>query len=189
MISEEKMNLNFANFIAKLKEYDAYPEKMENDDEFNNLLRYGSAATNKDSGMAYDGSLIETSVKIAVMAYNINSKLPVSVAVPTASLVKVAYLHQISMALMIVPNTTDWELKKGWAYKFRDDNPKIRKGEYTAYLCAKYGIELTEGEYEAILSVDRDDDKQFQFYGSMLSHILSASSNLIKTEYRLKYKL
>lgn len=189
MISEEKINLNFTNFVSKLKEYDAYPEKMENDEEFNKLLRYGVAGINRDTGMAYNGSLIETSVKIAVLAYHINSKLPPSIAVETTSLVKVCYLHQISMALMVIPNTTEWEIKKGWLYKFKDDNPKIRRGEYTAYICAKYGIELTEGEYEAILSVDRDDDKQFQYFGSMLSHILNASSNLIKTEYRLRHKL
>ena len=188
MLTEEKINLNYLNFISKLRKYNCYPAKMEDDNEFNVMLANASAFTKEDTGGAYAGSLIEHITRIAVIAHSINEKLSEEVKVPIESLIKVCYLHQISKCKMIIENTVQFEIKKGKLFTFIDDVPALKCGEYSAYICAKYGIDLTEDEYEAILSIDKRDDDQTKGFGCMLGQILRASIDLANTERKLKYK-
>jgi hypothetical protein len=188
MLTEDKLNLNFVNFISKLEKYDVYPELMADDEEFNRLLRKASAFTGEDSGGAYEGSLVEHITRIAVIAFNINKVLQEEIRVPVDALIRVAYLHQISKALMITNNTVEWEVKKGKMFTFNRNIPAIKTGEYSLYLCSKYGIQLTEDEYEAILSVDKDDD-QTKYFSSALSQVLRTSVDMANAERRLQHKL
>lgn len=188
MLSEEKINLNYVSFVNKLKQYDAYPKALEDDAEFNELLKNASAFIKDDSGGAYEGSLVEHTTRIAVLAFNINTLLFSEVRVSIDSLIRVCYLHQIAKALMIEKNTTDWEVKKGKLFTFKDELPAIKCGEYSVYLCNKYGIKLTEEEYEAILSVDKINDDQTKYFSNMLSQILRNAIDLANTERKLRYK-
>lgn len=188
MITEEKINFNFVNFIAKLEKYNIYPESIKNDSEFNNLLRDASAFTSEDSGGAYAGSLIEHITRIAMIAFNVNKMLQDEVKVNLDSLIKVCYLHQISKAIMISKNDVDWEIKKGKIFKFNKNLPAIKTAEYSLFLCLKYGIELTEEEFEAISSTDKMDDEQTKYFSNMLSQILRTSIELANSERRLRYK-
>ena len=188
MLTEEKINFNFVNFIAKLEKYKIYPESIKNDSEFNDLLRNASAFTGEESGGAYNGSLIEHVTRIAIIAFNINKMLQDEVKVNVDSLIKVCYLHQISKAIMISKNDVDWEIKKGKLFKFNKNLPAIKTAEYSLFLCLKYGIELNEEEFEAISSTDKMEDEQTKYFSNMLSEILRKSIELANTERRLRYK-
>lgn len=187
MLTEERINTNFINFIGKLKKYGAYPKEMEDDSEFNESLRLASAFINEDSGGAYKGSLVEHITRIATIAYHLNSLLIEEVRVPLESLIKVCYLHQIAKCIMIVENKTEWEIKKGKLFTYVKDLPAMKCSEFSIYLCNKYGIKLTEDECEAILSTDKDDD-QTKFFSGILASILKSSINLAVDEKKTKYR-
>jgi hypothetical protein len=188
MLTEEKINLNFVNFTTKLEKYEIYPVEMRDDEEFNNKLRIASAFTSEETGGAYEGSLIEHITRIAVIAFNINKILLDEVKANEKSLIKVCYLHQLSKAIMIVKNSTDWEVKKGKHFTFKKDLPALKVGEYSLYICAKYGIKLTEEEYTAIASTDKENDDQTKYFSTSLSEILRKAIELANSERRLKYK-
>lgn len=188
MLTEEKINSQFINFIAKMEKYNMYTDKIKEDDEFFTLLKKASAFTGEDSGGAYNGSLIEHISRIALFAYNINNMLDESIKVSVDSIVRVCYLHQIAKAIMIVENTVDWEVKKGKPFTFSRRIPAIKTSEYSIYLCNKYGISLSEEEYEAILSTDKLDDDQTKYFSNALSQILRSAIDLANTERRLKHK-
>lgn len=188
MLSEEKINLNYATFLKKLEKYGIYTEKLKEDEEFNSLLKSASAFTNEDSGGAYEGSLIEHINSIGKYAFNINNLLPETIRVNVDSLIKVCLIHQISKSLMLVKNTVDYEIKKGRLFSFRDDIPAIKTGEYSIYLCNKYGIELTTEEFEAILSFDKSDDSQTKFFGNKISKILKSAIDMAIIERTDLYK-
>lgn len=189
MLSENKINLNFANFVSRLEKYNAYTDKFKGDVEFNDKLKNASAFTSEDSGGAYKGSLIEHITRITMIAFNINETMHADVKVPADSLVRVCFLHQIAKAQYIVENLNDWEIKKGKPFTFSKSLPAVKVAEYSVYLCNKYGIELLEDEYEAILSVDKSDDDQTKYFSNSLSQILRSAIELANTEKRLRYKL
>lgn len=188
MLSQEKINLNYATFIEKMKKYNCYTPAMENDDSFNDRLKNGIVSITENSGGAYEGSLVESITRVARIAYSINEMLLPEVKVPLDSLIRVCYLYQISKGLLFTKNDVDWEIKKGKLFKFIDNNPAIKYGEYSLYLCSKFGIELSLYEYEAILSVDKVDDNQTIYFGNMLAQILRSANEIANTERRLNYK-
>ena len=55
-------------------------------------------------------------------------------------------------------------------------------------LCNKYAIELTVDEFEAILSVDKEDDSQTKLYSNMLSRVLKMAIELANIEQKKNLK-
>lgn len=188
MLTEEKINLNFVKFVGKLKQYNCYPQSLEDDFEFNNLLKNSSAFLMEDSGGSYEGSLVEHVTNIAIMAFNINNLLSKEAQVSVDSLIRICYLHQISKALMFTKNDKDYEIRKGKLFKFNENMPAMKCGEYSLYLCNKYGITLSEEEYEAILSVDKPNDDQIKYFGGILSLILREANSLANSERKIRYE-
>lgn len=188
MLTQEKINFNFVNFTSKLEKYGAYPDKMKEDVEFNEALRTASAFTSEDTGGAYEGSLIEHVTRIAVIAFNVNKLLMDEVTVPVDSLIKVCYLHQLAKVLMIKKTTAEWEIKKNKLFTFAKNLPALKTAEYSLFICAKYGIELTEEEYEAISSTEKEGDLQVKYFSNSIGQILRTSIELANTERRLRHK-
>ena len=188
MLTEEKINLNYANFVSELKKYGVYTESFENDSDFNEKLKNATAFIKSESGGAYAGSLVEHITRIAVLAFKINGELAEEVKANVDSLIKVCYLHQISKALLFVKNEVEWEVKKGKQFTFAEKHPALKTGEYSAYLCNNvFGIKFTEEEFEAILSVDKRDDLQAIIFASPLSKILNSAIDLAESERRARY--
>lgn len=188
MLTEEKINLNYTVFISKLQKFGCYTEELENDSEFLNKLKNASAFISEDSGGAYDGSLIEHIIRTSVIAYKLNDSLYKNVQIPLDSLMKVCYLIHISKALVIEKNTSDYEIKKGKLYKYAENSPAIKYGEFSLFLCTKYGINLSINEYEAILSIDKENDLQSRYFGSILASIVKSSNEVALSERRSNYK-
>lgn len=188
MTNEEVLNLKYVNFVSKLKKYGIYTEKFENDMELNDKIKFASASINKESGLAYDGALMDFITRIAVVSFNLNNILNESVKTSVDSLIKVCYISQLSKALMIEKNDVDWEVKKGKLYKFSKNIPALKTGEYSIFLCTKYGIELTEDEFTAILSIDKVNDEQTKYFSNSLSQVLRSSIEIVITEKKLLYK-
>jgi len=187
-ITEEKINLNFVRFIKMLKKYGAYTDKMDEDNQFTDLLKLAPSHTKDETGGAYDGGLIEYIMSITDYAKKLNENiLSEGDRIENGSLMKVCFIHQIAKAKEYRANDIDWEIKKGYLYKFNDGLPALKTGEYSTYLCAKYGIELTEDEYEAILSIDKEDDLQTKLFGNMLSRILRVAIEFANVERKKNF--
>jgi len=183
MLTEEKINFNFVTFVKRLKKYNIYTEKMEKDDEFNSLLKNATAFLTADTNLAYDGSLIEHIINITSNAISLNNVLLDKVKVDQDSLVKVCLLHQISKALTYTKNDVEWEIGKGKLYKYAENLPAIRCGEFSVYLVMKYGVELTLEEFESILAIDKKDDDQKKYHKSVLTMLLEKANDLaVKTK-------
>ena len=64
-------------------------------------------------------------------------------------------------------------------YEFNEDLVSMRVSERSAYYTMKFGVDLTEEEYQSIVNYDKtDDDKQSKWYGSTLSTILRMANEL-----------
>lgn len=188
MLSAEKLNENYVKFIAKLNELSVNTDQLV-DYLGSDSIMNGVAAPNLDSGLAYDGSLIQhIFYRVTKYAVNINNMLQFKVN--QESLVKVCLLHQIAKVLMFEENDNAWEkTNRGIVYKYTELEGALRCGERSAYICMKCGIDLSYEEYEAMKVLDRDsDDKYAKFFSSPIAVIVKQANELAYMEAKQVYK-
>jgi len=138
------------------------------------------ASTMKSLHNAFPGGLIDHVLKTTKYAIGINKLLPDSMSVDTQSIVKVCFLHQIGKTFLYKWCESEWHRNnQGKMYDFNEELISMKVGERSVYYTMKYGIKLSEEEYQAIVNYDKpEDDKQSKWYGSTLSTILKQANEL-----------
>lgn len=189
MISEDKINLNYVRWIEGLKKYNCYSERMI--EEIGDKIKDASFALQENSGCAYQGAMLNVVLgNLCKLALRINEtfdKHPF-LKVNTNMLMRVLLLQHISKAEMFVYQTNQWKLKNGYIYDFNTDLQTCLKcGERSLYLCMKYGIELTEEEYEAIRIIDKDETN-YNPYISPLCQLVKNVNQLVTIELHRMYE-
>ena len=129
---------------------------------------------------AFPGGLIDHILKTTKYAIGINKLLPQNIEVEAHSIVKICFLHQIGKTFLYKWNESEWHRKnQGKIYEYNEELVSLKIGERSVYYSLKYGVELTEEEYQAIINYDKsDDDKQSKWYGCTLSTILKQANEL-----------
>ena len=196
-ITEEKINKNYLLWTEYLKKYDCYSEELI--DDYGDAIRIGAFAMSDSSGAAYQGSLLNVVLNnLCVIATHINEggfgingngkeKHPY-LYVDKKSLMKVLLLQHISKAEMFVPSKEQWKINKGMLYEFNSEiATSLKLGERSIFLCMKYGIKLTEEEYDAMKVCDKDEEKNNSFV-TPLAEIVKIANQLTAIETYQKYK-
>ena len=63
--------------------------------------------------------------------------------------------------------------------KYNEELVSLKIGERSAYYSLKYGVQLSDEEYQAIINYDiTEADKQAKWYGGTLSTILKQANDL-----------
>lgn len=187
---QDKINVNYEKWIDRLKKYGIYSDEMIND--IGDAIKTSPFGLSETSGSAYEGALIDITLNmLCVLAVNINNnvfkKSNPLLKVENRSLVRVLLMQHISKAVMFTKETDQWKVQKGYPYKFNDTLDTIMKcGERSIYLCMRYGIKLTEEEFEAIRIIDKDEEKVTSF-SSPLSTIVKIANQLVVVEIRRKW--
>ena len=195
MISEEKINLNYTRWIERLKHYDCYSERLI--DEIGDKIKNASFALQESSGAAYQGSMIDVVLNnLCVIACHLNDRafgvnkdkvLHPYLQVNQNSLIRVLLLQHIAKAEMFILQTNQWKAKQGYLFDFNPNmNTCLKCGERTTFLCMKYGIELTEEEFEAIRIIDKEDSVANP-YITPLCQLVKMANQLVSIELYRKY--
>lgn len=176
-LTKEKIAKNTKRYYATLEKYGFF-----NDDLVELLgedFIKAPASTREDYHNSFEGGLIEHLLRVAKYAININEVLPENLRVDATSLLKVALLHQIGKAKLYIPKNSDWHNKNGIFYDFNSDLISMKIGERSIYYITKCNLKLTELEYQAIISYDKDEnDKQAKYHTDMLGVILRQANEL-----------
>lgn len=196
-ITEEKINKNYLLWTEYLKKYDCYSEELIND--YGDAIRIGAFAMSDSSGASYQGSLLNVVLNnLCVIATHINEggfgingngkeKHPY-LYVDKKSLMKVLLLQHISKAELFVPSKEQWKINKGMLYEFNSElATSLKLGERSIFLCMKYGIKLTEEEYDAMKVCDKDEEKNNSFV-TPLAELVKIANQLTAIETYQKYK-
>lgn len=142
---------------------------------------FSAPASNMESMYnAFPGGLVDYILKVTKYGINLNDILPESQRVDKSSIIKVCFLHQIGKVPLFIFCESEWHRKnQGKMYDFNEDLVSMRVSERSAYFSLKYGVELSEEEYQAIVNYDKsDDDKQSKWHGSTLSTLLRVANEL-----------
>ena len=171
------------------KTNETYNILSENLLEFLGEDLYSAPASNMESMYnAFPGGLIDYILTVTKYGINLNDILPESQRVDKKSIIRVCFLHQLGKVKLYKFCESEWHRKnQGKMYDFNEDLVSMRVGERSAYYSLRYGVELSDEEYQSILNYDKtDDDKQSKWYGSTLSTILRLANELAIIECKKK---
>lgn len=196
-LSEERLNANLLLFTEKLQKYNCYSEQMMED--MGELIKNGSYSGAERFGGAYRGALVDVTLnilcKIGFMlnerVLGMNSKNMLNfplLCVNNDMLMRVLLLVNIAKSEIFIPNPNEWKRNNGYPYEFNDDlASNLKIGQRTLMLCNKYGIKLSEEEFEAISVVDNEDEKGIRFRSPLAAIVMSALS-LTLVELHQEYR-
>jgi hypothetical protein len=172
------MSLEKEKIVANAKKYFETATKLGFMNEgFMNFLGAdfiaAPASTMESLNNAFEGGLIDHSLRTASYAVKCNNSLPSEEQVDQNSLVKICLLYQIGKAKLYLPCTSEWHRKnQGKMYEFNEDLVSMRISERSIYYAMTHGINFTEEEYSAILMFDKTDDKMAEYHNSSLGDLL-----------------
>lgn len=185
MLTEEIKIKNLATFKRYLKNLigenclQILLDSLGGDEKIMNA----SFGMNDSSGLAYDGAMIEQSLKIGEYATSINELLPKQKQVEPFKIWKVSLLSHISKVIMYTVNTDNWSKNnRGIKYVFtHDSNVVLKGGELSSLLVMNAGIKLSNDEYEAIRIIDKikEDDSSARWGSCTLSMIIRQANEII----------
>lgn len=205
-LSEEKRNLNLSIWIKKLKNYGCYSDSLI--DKYGDKIKNATFNINEANGACYDGSLIDTVLNtLCVIGYHINEygfgknendklRHPF-LCVNNDMLMRVLLLQHIGKADMFIPQTENWKKNNGMLYDFNGElDTQLKLGERSVFMCMNNGINLSEQEFEAIMSIDKDEKKNnshqnvlytvVKFVNSLTSIELQRRHDYYETEKPIK---
>ena len=165
MISEEKIEKHKQIFEEKNKEYGIFTKELSaflGEDFF-----LAPASPSLDMFGAYPGGLLDHLLRMCKYAIKINEILPPALQVEKKTIVRTAFLSEIGKTFLFKLNEDEFTRKKGKMYAYRDDEMVIMNvGERSIYYATKYGVQLSEEEYQAILNFDKEPNERFVKSGS-----------------------
>ncbi len=184
---KEKINKNNQTFIEKNELYGILSKELL--EYLGEDLLTAPASTMKSLHNAFPGGLIDHILKTTKYAIGINKLLPTGMDVEAQSIVKVCFLHQIGKTFLYKWCESEWHRNnQGKMYEFNEELTSMKIGERSVYYAMKYGVNLSEEEYQAIVNYDKpEDDKQSKWYGSTLSTILKQANELAIIEEKNNY--
>jgi len=183
---KEKILKNKEKFNKTNETYNILSENLL---EFLGEDLYSAPASNMESMYnAFPGGLIDYILTVTKYGINLNDILPESQRVDKKSIIRVCFLHQLGKVKLYKFCESEWHRKnQGKMYDFNEELVSMRVGERSAYYSLRYGVELSDEEYQSILNYDKtDDDKQSKWYGSTLSTILRLANELAIIECKKK---
>jgi hypothetical protein len=183
---KEKIIRNKEKFTKTNETYNILSENLM---EFLGEDLYSAPASNMESMYnAFPGGLVDYILTVTKYGINLNDILPELQRVDKQSIIKVCFLHQLGKVKLYKFCESEWHRKnQGKMYDFNEDLVSMRVGERSAYYSLRYGVGLSDEEYQSILNYDKtDDDKQSKWYGSTLSIILRLANELAIIECKKK---
>jgi hypothetical protein len=92
----------------------------------------------------------------------------------TSSILKCVFLSQIGKTFMFKFNDNEWQKKTlGKMYDFTENEVSMKSSERALHYIMKYGVTLTEEEFQTILNSEKEpDDKMVKYRSSNLSNIV-----------------
>lgn len=180
----ENRNKTFELYLKKLNEYGVSEASCTMlYEKYGNKIANASYSLKNDANLAYIGSMVKMSFKIASYAVCINNLFPENVRCDTKSIIKVALLQHISKGVRTKFNDNGWRrenLKEIFTYV--DKMPAIGFGLHSVQIANECGIVFTPEEVEAMVCLDNQDSNMTKYHSSVLTSVISQANNMILVE-------
>lgn len=172
-ISEEQANVEWTKFYGKFEELGL--SKYYDMDKLQQEMVVSPCTTNEESGTAYKGALLMHIILVMGLAQRIAKMISGTFQVDERSLMKVCMLMHLSKRFMFEESNSDWDIKRGYPFKFKELGGVMTTGERSLLEAMNNGIKFTSEEFEAMKSMDNDDASKKAFQGIMTTIIRQAN--------------
>lgn len=169
MLTTTQLEKNQAKFKETNLKYNIFTKELE--DFLGENFYISPASSSLNMVGCYPGGLLHHVIKACKYSIKLNEILPDDLKQPVATIIRVAFLCQIGKVFMFKLN--DRTIQHGKMYDFNDDIVRLHVGERSAYYALKYGVQLTEEEYQGIINIDKEnDDKMARYFSTPLTQII-----------------
>jgi len=177
MLSTAQLGFNKSKFQETNQKYGIFTKELE--DFMGDEFYLSPLSTNLTMAGSYPGGLLHISIKSCKYSIKINEILPIELKQSIDDIVRVTFLSQIGKVYTVKLNTNEYQVKSGKMYEFVDDIVRLRMGERSIFYATKYGVKLSEKEFQAILNFDKDnEDKMAKYFSEPLTYILKMGFDL-----------
>ena len=188
MISESTIDSNKEKFLEINKSYNIFTDNLL--DFLGDNFFIAPASVSTSMYYCYPGGLLSFLMRVAKYAVEVNEKMPESVKLDKKTVIRTSFLSQIGKTFLFKFNNNEWMAKnKGRIYEYKDDDIVIMNvGERSAYYALKYGVDLSEEEYQTILNLDKDSNERFMRGSRPLYYVIKTGIEfaLIEEKYEQK---
>ena len=184
-ISESQINVEWSKFHSKFDELGL--SQFYDMDKLREEVTVSPCTTNEDSGAAYKGALLMHIIMFLGLSQRIAKMISGTFNIDDKSLEKVCLIAHLSKRNMFEESQNDWDIKRGYPFKFRETGTVLKTGERSIIEAMNNGVKLTAEEYEAIRAIDEDDPSKRPFQGIMAT-ILRQANDLAYSIEKERYK-
>lgn len=177
-LSEEQANnawVQFYSVFEKLGLTEYYDMELLREEILNS-----PCSISEEMGTAYKGALLIHINMVMGLAQRTLKMISGTFQVDEDSLLKVCCLMHLSKRFMYIVNENEWEIKnRGLLFKFANNMEGCLKGgERSALEALNNGVKLTPLEFEAIKSLDNEEDNSKNPFKSIMTVIVKQANEL-----------
>lgn len=172
-LSEAQANVEWVKFVDKFDELGL--TQYYDMDALHEEMIASPCTTNEDAGTAYKGALLMHIIMTMGLSQRIAKMISGTFQIDEKSLMKVCALMHLSKRHMFEESTNDWDIKRGYPFKFRELGSVLTTGDRSVLEAMNRGVKFTQEEFEAMHALDGDDSAKKAFQGIMTTVIRQAN--------------
>lgn len=185
-LSEQQANVEWANFAAKFE--DLGLAKHYDMDKLREEVISSPCSISEESGTAYKGALILHINMVLALAQRIAKMISGTFQISEDSLLKVCCIMHLAKRHMYEESDNDWEIKRGYPFRFANNEGTLKCGERSALEALNNGVKLTISEYEAIKALDDADDNGKKAFQDIIVMVVRQANDLAYAIEKERYK-
>jgi len=178
---KEELEVKWSRFHSLVEKIDSsHPGSLNLIDEYAERLIIAPASTESIYFGAYPGGLIDLSIAVTSRMRAMHKALELDT--PMDNVVFTGLFHAIGLLGdetedLLIPQDSDWHLKRGVMYKHNERLPKMPASHRSLYMLQRAGIKLSYDEWTAISMSTGTHREESRFYagtepqlGLLISH-------------------
>ena len=176
-LSQEQANTAWVQFYTVFERLGL--SKFYDMDKLKDELLSSPCAITEELGTAYKGALLMHINMTMALAQRMLKMISGTFQVDEDSLLKVCCIMHLSKRYMYIENENEWEIKnRGLLFKFaKDMEGCLKGGERSALEALNNGVRLSPIEFEAIKSLDDEENAKNPFK-SIMTVVIRQSNEL-----------
>ena len=184
-LSEQQAAVEWSKFATKFDELGL--SKYYDMDKLKNDVLSAPCSINEDSGTAYKGALVMHINMVMALSQRIAKMISGTFQINENSLLKACAIMHLAKRYMYIESDNDWDIKRGYPFKFAENEGTLKCGERSALEAMNNGIELTIPEFESIKALD-DDDSSKRVFKDIMVTVVKQANDLAYAIERERYK-
>jgi len=172
MLNAKQITNNKNKFLELSVEHNIFtPELLE---FLGEELFISPATTSSDMYGCYPGGLVHHLFRVCKYSIEMNELLPETMKIGKSKIIKTVLLSQIGKVHLFKPNESEWHRNNlGKLYEYRDDDIiALSVGQRSIYYATQHGVQLSDDEFQAIITIDSGDGRNMKWSTKPLSHLI-----------------